>query len=245
MRAIVVALAMLAGMVSGVFAGPGSAAASGGWAVTYLDPPPSRFDSGTSYALGFWVLQHGTHPPKGELGPIALRFVREDGTSRRFAGTVLPEAGHYATSVVLPQGVWRVVAEQGLFEPYEVGTLTVPGSLTIDPVPPELVRDIGGSDSWGAIRPPAVPVADPAAAPSSEGAEAAGAPATPSEAGALPSARPVDAGGSAAGADGAGGVPAYTLLFAAAGGAALAVAALRLPLLSRRREPADGVAISG
>ncbi|MFI7615075.1 hypothetical protein ACIBP6_27975 [Nonomuraea terrae] len=231
MRAIVVALAMLTGMVSGVFAGPGSAAASGGWAVTYLDPPPSRFDSGTSYALGFWVLQHGTHPPRGELGPIALRFVRQDGTSRRFAGTVLPEAGHYATSVVLPQGVWRVVAEQGLFEPYEVGTLTVPGSLTIDPVPPELVRDIGRSDSWGAIRPPA--------APSSEGAEAAGAPA------ALPPARPVDAGGSAAGAEGAGGVPAYTLVFAAAGGAALAVAALRLPLLSRRREPADGVAVSG
>ncbi|WP_181449399.1 hypothetical protein, partial [Nonomuraea aridisoli] len=160
--------------------------------MTYLDPPPSRFDSGTSYTLGFWVLQHGTHPPRGEVGPIALRFVRADGTSRRFAGTALREEGHHATSVALPEGVWRVVAEQGLFQPYEVGTLTVPGSLTINPVPPELVRDIGVPAPWGAIRPPVVPVSAarsteaPGAARSPGGAEAAE--------GAGASGAPVDAG---------------------------------------------------
>ncbi|MBB5785118.1 hypothetical protein [Nonomuraea jabiensis] len=134
------------------------AAAAGGWAVTYLDPVPSRFEGGTSYALGFWVLQHGSHPFEGELGAVGLRFTRADGKSLLFDGTALPEAGHYATSVVVPEGVWKVEGVQGLFQPYEVGTLTVPGGLKVKPVPAELVAPMpAGKSFWGAVRPPGFP----------------------------------------------------------------------------------------
>jgi hypothetical protein len=208
---------------------PVPAAAAGNWAVTYVDPTPARFAGGESYALGFWVLQHGTHPFEGKMSPVGLRFTRADGKSVEFGGTALPEAGHYATSVVLDEGAWRVEGVQGPFQPYQVGTLTVPGSLRIDPVPADLAAALttAGEDYWDAVRPP-LPV--------------------------RASSAPVQEVATAAPRAEEGGVPAWTLLLAVAGGAVLAVGALRLPRPRRRRteEPdppvdasAETIVISG
>ncbi|MGW4404085.1 hypothetical protein ACWEJ6_08625 [Nonomuraea sp. NPDC004702] len=232
-------------VASGWWAGAASASSRGGWAVTYLDPPPAAFAGGRTYTVGFWVLQHGTHPYAGELDPVGLRLTRGDGRTVTFAGTPLPEAGHYATSVAVPDGVWRVEGLQGWFEPYAVGTLTVPGRLLADPVPPDKVATFGGDgkDPWGAIRPPGfspgkstpVPTGEPSGEPTgTQAGTEAGAP-TGTQAGTQ-----VGGGGGAAGSAAArvpageapgGGVPAYLLVPAAAAGALVALVASRLPRL--------------
>ncbi|MGW3343545.1 hypothetical protein ACWDA3_09560 [Nonomuraea rubra] len=258
MRKILAAVIAVAALV----AGGAPAAAAGGWAVTFLDPAPSRFESGTSYALGFWVLQHGTHPFEGKMDPVGLRLTGEDGTSLDFKGTALPEAAHYLASVVVPDGVWKVEGVQGPFQPYEVGTLTVPGALRTKPVEPGLADAIaqGGHDYWGDVRPPGFAPGDGTAAPApgsgtaatavpgfGEGAVATAAPAAPAAAEPGVSASP------SAQVSGSGGVPAYMLLLAAAGGAVVAWAVLGLPVARRRRRreeepersPEDTIVISG
>jgi hypothetical protein len=251
-----VLVAVLAAVLGAVITGTVPAAAAGGWAATYLDPLPERFDAGKPYALGFWVLQHGNHPFEGDLGAVGLRFTSaKDGKSLLFGGTALPEAGHYAASVVVPQGEWRVEGVQGIFEPYFVGTLTVPGGLRPEPVRKELIQEFVNvrKDYWDAVRPPGFPdlpgaktklgnrglmtkptpeTAPPADLPAASPA----APAAGVEAGAAPVA--------ASASRDSGGVPAYTLLLAAAGGAVVALAGLRLLPRSRRKDdegdrPAD------
>ncbi|MEO3868932.1 hypothetical protein ABGB18_08895 [Nonomuraea sp. B12E4] len=237
MKRILAVLATALATVAALVAGGVPAAATGNWAVTYLDPPPPAFEGGKSYALGFWVLQHGSHPYEGDLGRVGLRLTREDGKRLMFDGTALPEAGHYATSVVVPGGVWKVEGIQGVFMPYEVGTLTVPGALKVNPVPPDIVLGLpaDGQDFWGAVRPPGFPPGKtpvtaagttPAASPAQ--VEAQGQPVQGQA-----SAPPARAATGGAAGD-SGGVPAYTLLIAVAGGALLAAAALRLPPLLRR-----------
>ncbi|MEV4072840.1 hypothetical protein ACGFJC_21615 [Nonomuraea fuscirosea] len=231
MRRALMALAMVTALAAGgvpaaaaeenvpaVVAGESvPASVAGAWAVTYLDPSPPRFEGGDSYTLGFWVLQHGTHPFEGLMNPVALRFTSSDGTSLTFDGKALPEAAHYATAVALPEGAWKVEAVQGPFQPYEVGSLTVPGPLRINPVPKDLVDGVGteADKYWDTIRPPAPIFGD---APPAALAEK---PATP------PS-----------GGEG-GAVPAWTLLLAAAAGALLTLTALRLPALRRQRRKPD------
>ncbi|MFF0247274.1 hypothetical protein [Streptosporangium sandarakinum] len=173
-------------------------ARAGGWAVTYLDPVPGDIRPQTPYVLGFWLLQHGTHPYDGaNLGEVGLRFV-QGRKSVEFPGVALREPAHYAAAVSLPRGTWRVEAVQGWFSPYEIGTVTVPGSLEINPVPADLRRAIDAQgpqeDHWGDIRPPGIPpsgIAPPA--------RSTGGPATPS-APASPAAPP----GRTAGASGDG-----------------------------------------
>ncbi|TYB51986.1 hypothetical protein FXF51_52430 [Nonomuraea sp. PA05] len=243
---VIAALALIAGGVP--------AAAAGGWAVTYLDPAPARFEEGKSYALGFWVLQHGTHPFEGKMEPVGLRLTAEGGQSLLFAGTALPEAAHYVASVVVPAGVWKVEGVQGPFAAYEVGTLTVPGGLRIKPVDPGLVDSVGesGQQYWGDVRPPGFPAGDepvPSAPPAVSAAPTLSAP--PAVAGA-PAAPPVTAPPAVRTGDEGGGVPAYTLILAAAGGALLIWVVLGLPTRARRRreeEPdrpsEDTIVISG
>ncbi|MFF0860388.1 hypothetical protein ACFYUV_01440 [Nonomuraea sp. NPDC003560] len=220
-------------VASGWWAGAASASSRGGWAVTYLDPPPAAFAGGRTYTLGFWVLQHGTHPYAGELDPVGLRLTRADGRTVTFAGTPLPEAGHYATSVAVPDGVWRVEGLQGWFEPYAVGTLTVPGRLLADPVPPDKVATFGGDgkDPWGAVRPPGFPPGKSTPVPSGEptGTQAGTQAGTQvgGGAGAAGSAAARVPAGEAPG----GGVPAYLLVPAAVAGALVALVASRLPRL--------------
>ncbi|MGW2153285.1 hypothetical protein [Nonomuraea sp. NPDC001699] len=249
-RVVAVVAVVLAALAASVrWEAPAFASVRGGWAVTYLDPPPTVFAGGTPYTVGFWVLQHGTHPYVGKLDPVGLRLTRADGRTVTFLGTPLPEAGHYATSVVVPDGVWKVTGVQGWFEPYAVGTLTVPGRLVVDPVPPDRVATFGGGgeDPWGAVRPPGFPAGKTAPVLTRGEAEAEGSATTGGPSGQVPSGRvpSVEApGAGAAGREGAadgvlgGGVPAYALLPAAVGGALVMLLALRLPrLVGRSRRP--------
>ncbi|MEV0197499.1 hypothetical protein [Nonomuraea sp. NPDC050691] len=248
MKTIARALTCLLALVLTAVATPAQAA--GNWAVTYLDPLPARFAAGTPYTLGFWVLQHGSHPYAGDLGPTGLRLTGRGGEVLTFPGTRLPEAGHYATSLVVPRGTWRVEGIQGLFQPHPVGTLTVPGGLEVTPPSREAIpsKVIPGQDYWGQIRPPGFPagkgttvVPAPDTSPPAERPDAA----TPGASelsgvsrAAAPDDRPVAGGGSSG--SGGGGVPPYTLVIAAVAGALLALAALRRPVRERRRPDADG-----
>ncbi|MEU9834147.1 hypothetical protein AB0D67_21705 [Streptosporangium sp. NPDC048047] len=191
-RILIVAALLLAPVLA--FAAP---ARAGGWAVTYLDPVPGKIRPQTPYVLGFWMLQHGTHPYEGaDLGEVGLRFTQGK-KSIDFPGVELREPAHYAVAVSLPRGTWKVEAVQGWFSPYEIGTVTVPGSLKVRPVPADLRRAIDAQepqeDYWGDIRPPGIPpsgIAPPA--------RSTGGPATPS---ASPAAAPP---GRTAGASGTG-----------------------------------------
>lgn len=141
----------------------GAPARAGGWALTVMDPVPVTSPD-TTHTLGFWLLQHGTHPYVGaELGEVALEFT--DGKrTLRFPGVALKEPAHYAAAISLPKGTWEVKAIQGWFAPYEIGTLTVPGQLKVAPVPREFRQMIANQqpleNHWGAIRPPSIPVGD-------------------------------------------------------------------------------------
>ncbi|GAA0390565.1 hypothetical protein GCM10009530_47220 [Microbispora corallina] len=161
---------------------------AGNWAVTELDPLPSRMEPGVAYTVGYWVLQHGTHPFDGtaaELGTTGLRIVGENDKGVTFAGTRLPEPAHYAVTIILPPGVWRLQGVQGVFGTCELGLLTVPGGLR--PVPPEFPAAPGGEvkDYWGDAKPPGFPWSSTpvAAAPATPAATtAAPVPATPAPA---------------------------------------------------------------
>jgi hypothetical protein len=132
---------------------------AGNWATTELDPLP-EIKADTAYTIGYWVLQHGTHPfdgPAKNLGTTGLRLIGADGTALDFVGTALSEPAHYAVTIKVPEGEWRVQGVQGIFMPYEVGTLAVPGGLT--PAPPQfpMSAGIGIIDYWGVIKPPGFP----------------------------------------------------------------------------------------
>src|SRR5687767_4115308 len=99
-RAVAALLLVLCAGTVGAVVGAAPAQA-GGWASTVLDPVPAKFEPGRSYTIGFWVLQHGSHPYAGTLEPVALRLVGPNGTTT-FTGIPLPEPAHYVTSIVVP-----------------------------------------------------------------------------------------------------------------------------------------------
>jgi hypothetical protein len=180
------------------------------------------------------VLQHGNHPFEGELGTVGLRLTGEDGKSLMFEGTALPEAGHYATSVVVPEGVWKVEGIQGVFQPHEVGQLSVPGGLKVKPVQQGLIEAFvqQRTDYWDAVRPPGFPdlPGDKVTVRTGQGVPTAAPP--------VETAAPQQAAAKEP-AQGSGGVPVYTLALvalAASVGTLLAVAALRL---TRRQDRKD------
>ncbi|MET9228109.1 hypothetical protein [Lentzea sp. NPDC003310] len=139
------------------------AAHAGGWAVTYVDPVPSIQPSVT-HTVGYWVLQHGTHPYAGDLGKTGLRF-RNGADVRDFTGVALREPAHYAVAFALPAGTYEVFGVQGMFQEHPLGTLTVPGTLLLKPVDPQLAQGQVDPSPWQEIAPPvAKPVVAPAAA---------------------------------------------------------------------------------
>ncbi|WP_434450942.1 hypothetical protein [Lentzea sp. E54] len=128
-------------------------AVAGGWAVTYVDPVPSIQPSVT-HTVGYWVLQHGTHPFSGDLGRTGLRF-QSGPDSREFTGVPLAEPAHYAVTFALPAGTYEVFAVQGMFQDHPLGTLTVPGTLLVKPVDPQMVQHtVEGPSPWREIAPP-------------------------------------------------------------------------------------------
>jgi hypothetical protein len=158
-----VAVVLLAA-ASVIFAGV--PARAGGWAVTLLDPLPERLEPGTAYTVGYWVLQHGFHPYEGALGQTELRLTDGAGKTTSYAGTPLPEAGHYAAAVVFPdRGTWRLSSLQGVFGEYRIGEVTVPGGLTVPPssAPAHVAIPPDNDRHWEAVRPPLATGAAPAA----------------------------------------------------------------------------------
>ncbi|RJL34214.1 hypothetical protein [Bailinhaonella thermotolerans] len=172
-------------------AGAPARAGAGNWAVTYLDPLPARFQPDRGYTIGYWVLQHGDHPYSGPEADMrtALRLTGPQGRRLEFAGLALREKAHYAAAIAVPRGVWRVEGIQGPFEPFEVGTLTVPGAMRFND-PGRIPRSDFWRDEWDVIRPPldregrfvgygVPPAGAPAAAPGPARASAGGAGLTP------------------------------------------------------------------
>jgi hypothetical protein len=128
-------------------------ALAGGWAVTYVDPVPSIQPSVT-HTVGYWVLQHGTHPFSGDLGKTGLRF-KSGADTRDFVGVALGEPAHYAVTFSLPAGSYEVFGVQGVFPEHPLGTLTVPGTLLVKPVDPQRVQGtVDGPSPWQEIAPP-------------------------------------------------------------------------------------------
>lgn len=155
-RAVAALLLVLCAGAVGAVVGAAPAQA-GGWAATVLDPAPARFEPGKSYTLGFWVLQHGSRPYEGTLEPVGLRLVGPNGTAT-FTGIALPEPAHYVTSIVVPTaGTYTLTGLQGLFQPFRVGTITVPGGFTALPVPRPMEFP-AEQLPWKEIRPPEMPV---------------------------------------------------------------------------------------
>ena len=128
-------------------------AVAGGWAVTYVDPVPS-IQASTTHTVGYWVLQHGTRPFSGDLGRTGLRF-QSGADSREFVGVPLGEPAHYAVTFSLPNGTYEVFGVQGMFQEHPLGTLTVPGTLLVKPVDPQMVQgSTEGAWPWQEIAPP-------------------------------------------------------------------------------------------
>lgn len=148
LRTMFALVAILASVV--LTAGP---ALAGGWAVTVLDPLPARLEPGRGYTVGYWVLQHGSHPYEGDLGTTGLKLVDDGGRVVSFQGVALREPAHFAAAIAIPHaGTWKLYGLQGIFADYQVGTLTVPGGLAVLRPPVPMTMD---SDThWGAIRPP-------------------------------------------------------------------------------------------
>jgi hypothetical protein len=160
-----------------------SPAQAGGWATTLLDPLPDRLEPGRAYTVGYWVLQHGSHPYEGDLGKTALRLTDEAGSTTTYAGMPLAQAGHYATAVVFAHpGRWTLSSVQGIFADYEIGSATVPGGLRVLPTPTPMIFDHGDAGHWGAIQPPLAGLPMPADAVHGSGMPAASSTANPAPA---------------------------------------------------------------
>lgn len=126
---------------------------AGAWAVTYVDPVPSIQPS-TTHTVGYWVLQHGVRPFAGNLDETGLKF-RNGADEKVFVGVRLPEPAHYAVAFTLPAGTYEVFGVQGIFPDHPLGTLTVPGTLLVKPVDPQLVLGpVEGPSPWQEIAPP-------------------------------------------------------------------------------------------
>ena len=151
MRWILASLAALAAVLT--FA---TSAFAGAWATTVLDPLPDRLESGHSYTVGFWILQHGSHVSNPALTNPGLRLVDEQGKSVTVKGVPLPEGGHYAAALAIPHdGTWAVWGSQAPWADYQVGMLTVPGHLVVAQ-PPIAPFATTPDPSWSTVRPPTV-----------------------------------------------------------------------------------------
>jgi hypothetical protein len=219
LRAAVALLVVLACVLVGA-----PPAYAGNWMVTVLDPVADRFEAGHAYTIGFWALQHGSHPFDGKLESIGIKLVGDNGTPLMYSATALPEPAHYATTIyVATSGTYSVYGFHEPFNDYRIGTLTVPGGLSVLAIPQPLPID-NAQLPWGEIRPPTVPV-DVNRSPFDDGT------AVPAQQPAQPVAEPTTAARPASGE----GSPAPTLL------AILAAIALLLGLFfvhRRRRAPA-------
>jgi hypothetical protein len=117
----------VAGLLSII--GPAHVAA-GGWAITSLDPFEQPV-AGRPITIGFTILQHGVTPVEVEGAGIR---VFQTGTPGEFFPAVHDgdaRVGHYTARVVFPrEGTFSWIVEQGLFEPQELGQITITAAST-------------------------------------------------------------------------------------------------------------------
>ncbi|WP_061298934.1 hypothetical protein [Herbidospora cretacea] len=152
-RRILAALAVVAAVLL-----PAVPAKAGAWAVTELDPLPATFEPDVTYTIGYWVLQHGTHPFEGPESEMQTGLRLTQGSKvLDFPGKRLAEPAHFTTTIQVPEGKWNLEAMQGIFQPYPLGVLTVPGGLKA--APPPFPNQTGGTvtDHWGPVKPPGFP----------------------------------------------------------------------------------------
>ncbi len=66
-----------------------------------------------------------------------------------FPGKPLAEPAHFTATIQVPEGKWKLEGMQGIFLPYNLGLLTVPGGLKV--APPPFPSQTGGTatDYWG------------------------------------------------------------------------------------------------
>lgn len=128
-----------------------SAAGAGGWAITTLDEVPASFAAGTTYRVGFTVLQHGIRPAEDLDASIRIQ---ESRSGQRVEFPARPEGavGHYVAEVRFPSsGAWTWEVGQGWYAPQAVGAVTVSdpaliGATSSSVVPPRLTGMSGAVD---------------------------------------------------------------------------------------------------
>jgi hypothetical protein len=102
-------------------------ARAGGWAVTVLDPLPQPLQAGRGYTVGYWVLQHGSHPYEGDLGQTGLKLVDDQGRVANVQGAALGEPAHFAAAIAISTpGAGGSTASRGSSPSTRAARLTVP-----------------------------------------------------------------------------------------------------------------------
>lgn len=98
---------------------------AGGWATTTLDSTPGELEAGTTYEIGYTILQHGRHPVSVDHTEIRLHGPWK-GEVHVFAGAPDGPEGHYVAEVTVPDtGAYRWEVTQGFFPTHDLGTLVV------------------------------------------------------------------------------------------------------------------------
>jgi hypothetical protein len=113
--------------------------------------------SGQAYTVGYWVLQHGSHPSMIPLTETGLRLTSQSGEEKYYRGMPLREVAHFAVAIRVPHdGTWAVEAVQQPFGPYKVGELTIPGAMKLFSIPAPMAFDGHAEHAWGEIHPPQI-----------------------------------------------------------------------------------------
>ena len=119
-----------AALTIAAFAGFGSPASAGGWAVASLDSIPAA-EPGATTEVSFTILQHGITP--ADLDEDVGIEIREHGGGSSFFPAVSDgTAGHYVATVTFPEtaGTYEWQVQMGWFGPHELGTLDVQSAET-------------------------------------------------------------------------------------------------------------------
>src|SRR5918995_1922435 len=105
-----------------------SAASTGGWAMSSLDPMSVPV-AGEEVVVGFTIRQHGVtavNPDEDASEPVAVAVRSASGDETVFPARQQGPSGHYVAAVTFPeagQATWEI--RQGWFGPQELGVIDV------------------------------------------------------------------------------------------------------------------------
>jgi plastocyanin len=104
---------------------------AGGWAVVHLDEPPTDVRSGTTWRVGFTVLQHDV-TPTSEVDVVVTAVHQETGETVTANATQEGPVGHFVAEMTLPlAGGWKWAIEPAPFAATTFETLHVNDPLTV------------------------------------------------------------------------------------------------------------------